>query len=331
MSLRFHEIAEANHTVQNPFSIEKLRLLGDICGLKEGQRVLDLGCGKGAMLVNWAYDHNILGVGVDQSSSFIDDAKQYAYRQDVGNRVNFVVGDPAIYPELHHQFDVIVAMGTSKIGGGLAGTLNLMRTALNSSDGLLLVGEPYWKDDPPEAIYGALEIEQDTFASLDVTLDRIQATGFDVVEMVMADQNEWDRFEASQWMAVHQYISENHDDPINNRLKQWRADNQRRYIRYGRRYLGWGVFVLHSTTSEPAKAPLRPIQTDRPVGLDIADGMLWVRLEDGRVIGNPLAWYPWLEQATQSQAENLELSNWGIEWPDLGQRIEVSGMLKGRY
>ncbi len=329
MSLRFHEIAAAHHTVQNPLNLEKLRLLGDICSLKEGQRVLDLGCGKGAMLVNWAYDHHILGVGVDQSSPFIEDAKQHAHRQDVGNKVNFVVDDPAVYPESHHQFDVIVAMGALNIGGSLAGTLNLMQTALKSSEGLLVVGQSYWNDEPPDAVYKALDIQVDTFATLDVTLDRIQSAGFEVIEMVMADQNEWDRYEAGQWMAVHQYLNENHDDPINDGLKQWRADNQRRYLRYGRRYLGWGVFVLHSTPSVQVVLP--SIQTERPVGLDIVDGMLWVRLGDGRVIGNPLAWYPWLEHATQAQAENLELTTWGIEWPDLRQWIEVRGMLKGRY
>ena len=149
--------------------------------------------------------------------------------------------------------------------------------------------------------------------------------------MIMADRDEWDRYEACQWMAVHQYISENHDDPMNASLKQWRDEAQRRYLTYGRRYVGWGVFVLHSTSAVPRAATPRRAEPDRPVGLDIADGMLWVRLQDGRVIGNPLSWYPWLEQATQSQVETLELTNWGIEWPELEQRLEVSAMLKGRY
>ena len=50
MSLRFHEISEQNHRILNPFSDEKLMVLGEICRLKPGTRQLDLACGKGEML-----------------------------------------------------------------------------------------------------------------------------------------------------------------------------------------------------------------------------------------------------------------------------------------
>ena len=65
MSLRFHEISEANHRILNPFTLEKLLLLGDICRLKPGTRQLDLACGKGEMLCQWARAYGILGTGVD--------------------------------------------------------------------------------------------------------------------------------------------------------------------------------------------------------------------------------------------------------------------------
>ena len=54
MSLRHHEIAEANHRILNPFTEPKLRLLGEVSGVVAGTRVLDLACGKGEMLCRWA-------------------------------------------------------------------------------------------------------------------------------------------------------------------------------------------------------------------------------------------------------------------------------------
>jgi len=42
MSLRQHEIAEASHRILNPFTEEKLLLLGEVCRLRAGQRQLDL-------------------------------------------------------------------------------------------------------------------------------------------------------------------------------------------------------------------------------------------------------------------------------------------------
>ncbi len=53
MSLRHHEIAEANHRILDPFTDEKLRLLGEIAGVGQGTRVLDLACGKGELLCRW--------------------------------------------------------------------------------------------------------------------------------------------------------------------------------------------------------------------------------------------------------------------------------------
>src|SRR3712207_6952862 len=41
-------------------------------------------------------------------------------------------------------------IGASWIGGGVGGTIDLMRPALKPA-GLLLIGEPYWTDPPPAA------------------------------------------------------------------------------------------------------------------------------------------------------------------------------------
>ena len=52
--LRFHEISEAGHRILNPFTDDKLMLLGSVCRPRPGQRILDLCCGKGELLARWA-------------------------------------------------------------------------------------------------------------------------------------------------------------------------------------------------------------------------------------------------------------------------------------
>ncbi len=47
---RYHQISESTHLILNPFSIEKLAVVEDICSPTPGQAVLDLGCSKGEML-----------------------------------------------------------------------------------------------------------------------------------------------------------------------------------------------------------------------------------------------------------------------------------------
>lgn len=75
MSLRFHEISEAGHRILNPFTEDKLRLLGEVSGVRPGTRILDLACGKGELLCRWAECFDSEGVGVDISPVFLFDAE----------------------------------------------------------------------------------------------------------------------------------------------------------------------------------------------------------------------------------------------------------------
>jgi cyclopropane fatty-acyl-phospholipid synthase-like methyltransferase len=71
---RQHVSRERDHRIHDPFSAEKLAVLGQSLRLREGDRILDLACGSGEMLCTWARDHQIGGTGVDISSAFIADA-----------------------------------------------------------------------------------------------------------------------------------------------------------------------------------------------------------------------------------------------------------------
>jgi hypothetical protein len=58
--------------------------------------------------------------------------------------------------------------------------------------------------------------------------------------------------------------------------------------------------------------------------------MMWVDLEDGRVLGIPLGWFPVLEAATPKQREQYWLSPRGIHWDEIDEDISVQGLLEGR-
>ena len=45
-------------------------------------------------------------------------------------------------------------------------------------------------------------------------------------------------------MAVNDFLRANPNDPDEAALRQWISSNRRAYFKYGRRYFGWGVFVL---------------------------------------------------------------------------------------
>ena len=243
MSLRFHEIAEANHRILNPFTEDKLMLVGEICRLKADMRQLDLCCGKAEMLSQWARRWGIQGVGVDISPVFLAAAAERTLEMGVSDKIMLVEGDAGQYVAETNGFDIVSCIGATWIGGGLVGTLKLMLPALKPG-GLILVGEPYWIMPPPDDVYAAIEVGRDEFTSLIGTLDRIESAGLQLVEMVLADGNSWDRYVAAQWWTIDEWLRANPTDADAPALREWNVRSKRVYLEYERAIFGWGVFVL---------------------------------------------------------------------------------------
>lgn len=244
MPSRFHEISKANQRILNPISDDKLMLLGYLCGLQAGVHILDLACGKGEMLCRWAQTFGITGVGVDTNPSYLEAAYQRAVELGVVENVQFVRADGSDYIKSELQFDVVSCLGASWIGGGLVGILELMKPRLTNQNSLIIVGESYWIDLPPLDAYEELGVSTDEFAPLEGTLDRFEVCGLELIEMVLADTDTWDRYAAAQWMSVSNWLRENPHDADAAALAEWIAQDKRAYMRYSRRYFGWGMFVL---------------------------------------------------------------------------------------
>lgn len=242
MSLRHHEIAETHHRILNAFTDDKLRLLGEVCGVGPGTRILDLASGKGEMLCRWAEWFGSGGVGVDLSQVFLAAAQARAVELGVTDRVAFVQGDAAAYPPEPGAYDIASCLGATWIGDGLAGTMALLRPAIHDG-GLLVVGEPYLIDEPPAEAFEAWGFGPDDYTSLAGTADRLADAGLELREMVLADQDSWDRYEAMHWPAILDWLAANPDDPDHATMRAILDRDRSTYLRWGRKHLGWGVFV----------------------------------------------------------------------------------------
>ena len=237
-----HEISEANHRILNPFTDDKLMLLGKICRLQPGQRQLDLACGKGEMLCRWAESFGITGRGVDISDVFLGAARERAIELGVSERLAFFLADAAHNDVADGLYDVVSCIGATWIGDGPAGTVELMRPRM-TKDGLMLIGEPFW-NEPPPAEAARPQHGLDEFTSLIGTLDIFESVGMQLVEMVLADGDSWDRYVAAQWWTVSEWLRTTSDEAGAQVMRTKFDESRRWYLEYGRRYLGWGVFVL---------------------------------------------------------------------------------------
>ena len=240
---RHRTIREGDQRIANPFTAEKLATLGRAVRLRPGDTLLDLASGRGELLCTWARDHQISGTGVDISTVAVEMSCERATELAVAGRVTFVHGDASSYVA-DEPVDVAACIGATWIGRGVNGTIELLERSLRPG-GMLLIGEPYWRLEPPdqETVEACHAERKDDFDDLPSLLHRFQDQGWDVVEWVLADPDSWDRYAAPHWLTISRWLEDHPDDELAPDFRAELTGDPLRHVRR-REFLGWGVFAL---------------------------------------------------------------------------------------
>jgi hypothetical protein len=73
------------------------------------------------------------------------------------------------------------------------------------------------------------------------------------------------------------------------------------------------------------------ILTDSARSAVFRDGEIIIGMESGAEIRFPVSKNPRLAHGTADQLSRIELSPYGIHWPDLDEDLSFSGLLRGDY
>jgi len=237
---RHYPIRESSHRILNAMTPAKLATLGAALQLPPGSTMLDLACGKGETLCTWSRDLGFTGTGVDISTVYITAARERAQQLGVAGAVRFVHDDASAYVS-DEPVDIASCCGATWIGDGVPGTMTLLQRSL-APGGVLLIGEPFWRSEPPDR--SAVEGYDGEFSTLPELMETFARLGYDVVEMMHADPDCWDRYVAAQWMNIRRFIDAHPDDELTPTLRAHLDSAPLSYVCNQRDHLGWAIFVL---------------------------------------------------------------------------------------
>ena len=68
-----------------------------------------------------------------------------------------------------------------------------------------------------------------------------------------------------------------------------------------------------------------------PVAVHFTVSQVMIEMADGRTLGLPLYFFPWLQYATEAQRQNYQLNYYTVDWEEMDEGIDMVAMLTGLY
>ena len=144
-------------------------------GLGNMRNILDLGCGKGAVLIKIAEHFDVNGIGIDIVPNFIEEAKKYAVEHGVSEKLTFKTKDILDVLKTPSNQDIVIYGYDSEILGDLGNTLIQLNSCIKADGHIVL-----------EFMF-AEELTEDMLTE-DEMLKVIEQSGFHILDRI-----DWER------------------------------------------------------------------------------------------------------------------------------------------
>lgn len=249
---RFTTIAHASHTFLGPVSEASVdALLARVAASGAGAgaaaagaaRIIDVGCGKGELLVRALERLDGSGVGVEPNPAFADATRvRIAARLAPGTAavIESRLENALVAP---HTFTLGICTGSLHAFGDWRAALRGMQR-LVTPGGRALMGPGYWQQPPHRDYLAALGGSEDEQHSLLATLAIAREEGWQVEACHESTTREWDTYEHAYAANVRAWCDANPADPdakaFRERIDAW----TRAYAKWGRGTMGYALVLL---------------------------------------------------------------------------------------
>lgn len=105
-------------------------------------KLLDLGCGKGAVSIHIASQCGLKVVGVDRMTPFLEDAQKKAIEYHVSHLCEFINQDIMEFVSVEHGFDLVILASLGGIFGSFKNTIATLRTQIRLG-GYIVIDDGY--------------------------------------------------------------------------------------------------------------------------------------------------------------------------------------------
>ena len=211
--------------------------------LEEGDLVLDVGCGHGALLLELAGRRGVKVTGVDRSPAALERARAQFETAGLEHAATWLECEADDLQFDDGAFAAATWLGGPFLGGSHASTLGTLARWLRPG-GYLLLGQGYWTEVPPQAYLDAAGLPGDALTSEAEMLQPVHAAGFEVLARAVSSRAVWDHFEGTILRNHEAYAAAHPADPeVQAMIATKRAwdDAQQRW---GRDVMGFSVYAL---------------------------------------------------------------------------------------
>jgi SAM-dependent methyltransferase len=228
-------IAEADIEIQNPVTDRKLRLLDDYCDVRDGIKVLDVGCGKAWLMRQWAERYDIEGTGLETNPAFVGFARNRPPRR---GSVTYVEGPADGFVPEAASYDVAMCLGATFALGGFVQSVEWMVRAVKPG-GAVAVGDVTLKHRPAVNTHQHFPLDSTELAAV------MQRHGVEVSALISASDADFERYASHHRHATIRWAIENREHPDHDEVLDKSTADWTYYLRTIRPHLGWTIVVGH--------------------------------------------------------------------------------------
>jgi ubiquinone/menaquinone biosynthesis C-methylase UbiE len=241
--MKFTTIAHRNHVFCNPLDPAVVERALEMLELGPERRMLDIGCGKAALLIRAAERFGARGTGVDVNAAYLADGRDEARRRGVETLVELLEMDAPRFHAEPGAFDAGICIGSTHALGGYRATLVQLRHWVRRG-GQVLIGESYWRRDPDPEYLARLGARLDEMTTHEETYAAGASAGFVPREAWVSSPRDWDAYEELYARSVEIYVATHPEDPDHTRMRERIARWRETYRLWGRDTLGFGLYLF---------------------------------------------------------------------------------------